>query len=188
MNLSAIITWFRERKQTVAIAAAMVMVGVFVFFWFLPLRDKARAVKQRQAQQHGIISSARKKAVQLSKINETLSELRSEVSGYDLKIPARADLGQFLGKIASLMDEHRLTEQMIEPQHPIQTEKLNCIPVTMKCKGRLEQVRAFYESLQELDRMVRIEEFKLSNDRELTGVVTMETEAVIYHKSDAEQG
>ncbi len=187
MNLDIITTWFRERKQTVAIVTAVVLLCVFVFLWFLPLRDKAKLMKQQQSQQQVVISSANNKAMQLPSINETLDELKTKVSGYDLKMPAQADLGQFLGRIAGLMDEHQLTEQMIEPQQEIQTEKLNCIPVTMKCKGRLGQVRAFYQSLQSLDRAVRIEKFKLSNDRELTGVVTMETEAVIYHRAGAEQ-
>jgi Tfp pilus assembly protein PilO len=187
MNLNIIPTWFCERKQTVAIVTAVVLICVFVFLWFLPLHDKAKSMKQQQSQQQSIISSANSKAMQLPSINETLNELKSKVGGYDLNVPARAQLGQFLGRVASLMDEHQLTEQMIEPQQEIQTDKLSCIPVKMKCKGRLAQIRAFYQSLQDLDRMVRIEKFKLSNDRELTGVVTMETEAVIYHRAGAKQ-
>ncbi|MGD9110053.1 MAG: type 4a pilus biogenesis protein PilO [Phycisphaerales bacterium] len=187
MNLNIIITWFHEKKQTVVIVTAVVLICVFIFLWFLPLRGKARSMKRQQSQQQAIISNAGNKAIQLPKMNETLNELKSKVSSYDLKIPVQANLGQFLGRIASLMDEHRLTEQMIEPQQEIQTEKLSSIPVTMKCKGRLAQIRAFYQSLQDMDRTVRIEKFKLSNDKDLTGVVTMETEAVIYHRAGNEQ-
>ena len=180
--------WVKQNKQVVILVTAALLICGFIFLRLIPLHSQGESLEKKQSEQQALIAQAYTKAMQMSNNVNQLNDLRQQLDDYDLKVPAQADLGQFLGEIASLMDEHQLTEQMIEPQQEIQTEKLNCIPVTMKCKGRLVQIRAFYQSLQKLDRTVRIEKFKLSNDRELTGMVIMETEAVIYHKAGAEQG
>ena len=70
----------------------------------------------------------------------------------------------------------------------VAAKNLNCIPVTMKCKGKLARIRGFYKALQGLDRLVRIENFELTNDRDFDGIVTMQTEAVIYYRKDIKQG
>ena len=58
----------------------------------------------------------------------------------------------------------------------------------MQCKGRLTQIFNFYECLQALDRLVRIEQVKLSNDAGYNGQVSMETKAIIYYRTKMGQG
>ena len=70
----------------------------------------------------------------------------------------------------------------------VEAEKFNCIPVSMRCKGRLRQLFNFYGRLQTLDRLVRIEQVKLSNDPGYGGQVSMETKAVIYYRAGMRQG
>jgi Tfp pilus assembly protein PilO len=81
------------------------------------------------------------------------------------------------------MNEYNLKEQSIEPGDIIEAETFNCMPVSMKCRGRLSQIFNFYEHLQGLDRLIRIEQIKLSNDAGYNGQVSMETKAVIYYKA-----
>ena len=81
------------------------------------------------------------------------------------------------------MNKHNLSEQVIEPQTEIETENLNCIPVKMQCKGKLYQMFEFFRELQDLDRLVRIEKVRLSNDNDYKGQVAMESRAIIYYKA-----
>ena len=115
-------------------------------------------------------------------------QLQSAVSKYEQRIPRHGNLGVFLHGIANLMNSQDLTGQQIQPGREIKTEDLNCIPVEMKCKGRLTKIFAFYKSLQDMDRFVRIELIKIVNDRDFSGEVSMEAKAVIYYKSSAVQG
>jgi Tfp pilus assembly protein PilO len=117
-----------------------------------------------------------------------LSKLRWKLENYEVNIPENSDIGGFLHTIADLMNEHSLEEQVIEPQKKIEAENLRCIPVKMQCRGRLAQVFEFYRQLQELQRLVRIEQVRLSNDKDFTGLVSMEAVAVIYYKSNVGQG
>lgn len=183
MNKEIFLIWIKRNKQVIPLIAAGLLVCGFIFLRILPSHIRSKFLEQKRMDQEIFINNSYSAIGEMPKLQEKLKDLREQLYDYNLKIPEQADIGQFLAQIASLMDRHRLTEQMIEPQKEIRTEQFNCIAVTMKCRGKLDNIRQYFQSLQKLDRAIRIEKFKLSNDRDLTGLVTMETEAVIYYRS-----
>ena len=179
---------FRERQQIIICAAAVVMVGGFVLLRYLPLQKKMKAVKEAQAVQRLAIAKASARSEQLPALKERLLKLQTAVGNYEANIPAERDLGAFLHRIVNLMNEHNLQGQSIQSGKEIKAEKLKCIPVSMQCKGELKQIFEFFRRLQSLDRLVRIEQVKLVNDRDFRGEVSMQTKAVIYYRTEAGQG
>lgn len=176
---------FRAKQQVLIVIAAVVLIIGYVVLRYLPMRRTSADLNREQMSQKALITSAEIKAAELPKLQERLEDLEDTLAGFDSVIPVDTQLGQFLGTIASLMDEHSLSEQQIAPHEQIETAELVCIPVTMKGVGRLEQIRGFCRSLQRLDRAVRIEKFHLINDKDYSGQVHMETEAIIYHRKPA---
>ena len=177
------------RGQQIAIGSvAGATMCVFVLFWYLPLRKQMSTVKQTKAEQVLTIARGMADAGQLPMLKEQLQQMQMELQDYEAKIPDHRDFGSFLGRITDLMNEHSLKEQSIEPGEIVEADKFNCIPVSMQCKGRLTQLFNFYERLQALDRLIRIEQIKLSNDVGYNGQVSMETKAVIYYKAGIGQG
>jgi len=179
---------FREKQQIAICVAAVAMIGGFVLLRYLPLQRKMKSVKQAQAVQSLAILKASAESEQLPALKEQLLKLYRAVSNYEANIPEQRALGEFLHRIANLMNEHNLREQLIEPGKEIKSAELNCIPVSIQCTGRVEQIFGFFKSLQKLDRLVRIEEIKLVNDRDFGGEASMQTKAVIYYRAEAEQG
>ena len=177
------------RGQQIAICVvAVAIVCVFILFWYLPLSNKKRMVKLTKTEQVITIAKGMADAEQLPVLKEQMQKLQNQLQDYESKIPQQRDFGAFLGKITDLMNEHQLKEQSIEPGEIIEADKFNCIPVSMKCKGRLTQLFNFYDRLQALDRLVRIEHIKLSNDTDYSGQVSMNTKAIIYYRAGVEQG
>ena len=177
------------RSQQIAICViAGAIICVFVIFWYLPLREKMRLVKLAKAEQIVTIAKGMADTEQVPVLKEQLQKLRMELQGYESKIPDQRDFGTFLGRITDLMNENNLKEQSIEPGEIIAAEKFNCIPVSMQCRGRLTQIFKFYDCLQDLGRLIRIERVKLSNDAGYTGQVSMETKAIIYYRAGIGQG
>lgn len=179
---------FREKQQIVICVAAGVMVGGFVLFRYLPLRKRIKGVEQTRAAQMLVISKASAESAQLPALKEQLLKLEKVFGNYEANIPAQRDLGVFLQRIAGLMSKHNLGDQLVQPGKEIEAEGLHCIPITMRCKGRLKQIFEFFSSLQVLDRVVRIEQVKLENDSDFSGEVSMETEMIVYYRSEADQG
>jgi Tfp pilus assembly protein PilO len=173
---------FRVKQQALILIAAAVLISAYLLLRYLPMRRIAADLKREKMAQNVLIVSGQARQDELPKLQERLDELKEELADFDSKIPFDTQLGQFLGRIAALMDKYGLTEQQIAPHEEINAEPLVCTTVTMKCRGTLEQIHRFCRSLQELDRAVRIEKFHLVNDPEYTGQLHMEAETVIYHR------
>lgn len=179
---------FRERQQIAICIAAGAIVGGFVLFRYLPLQKRIKAVKQTRAAQSLAIAEGVADSKRLPLLKEQLLKLRRGLRKYEANIPERRALGTFLRRIANLMNEHNLREQVIAPGEEINAGGLNCIPVNMRCKGELVEIFEFYRRLQGSDRLVRIEQVKLVNDSDFGGEVSMETRAVIYYRAKVGQG
>ena len=175
---------FRGRQQIVTCIVAVVLVTAFVVFRYLPLRQRVKVAEQKLAAQKLAIAKGLAEAQRVPESKEQLAELRKTIGNYEQRIPDNRALGEFLHGMANLMNEYNLTEQLIEPGAETEAGQLNGIPVKMKCKGRLKQIFGFYERLKGLDRLVRIEQIELANDRDLSGEVAMETNAVIYYRPE----
>jgi len=180
--------FFKERQQIVILCLAGAMLAGFVLFRYLPLSRKIKALKQEKAEQKLTIVKSQHQHQQLPALKGQLLGLQNTFQNYQANIPSQRVLGTFLHEIADLMDENNLEEQMTQPGQEIQVGNLKCIPVDMRCKGKLTQIFKFYKSLRNLDRSVRIEQVKLVNDSNFTGEVHLQTRAVIYYSPQDEQG
>jgi len=178
----------RKNRQVVIFCLIGVMMAGFICFRYLPLRKKMKAIEGSRQKNQILISRASIESQQFLELQEELGKLKEKVEHYDIMIPVNRDLGGFLQKITSLMDEHRLTEQNVQPGKEINLDDLTCIPVSMKCKGRVDQIFEFYRSLQKMDRAIRIERVELINDQDLNGDVTMNTHASVYYVSQVFMG
>ena len=179
---------FRKRQQIVICVVAGVMVGWFVLFRYLPLQKRIKAVEQARAAQTLAITKASAESRQVPALKGQLLKLQRTVGNYEVNVPRQRALGVFSHRIANLMNENNLREQLIQPGKEVEAEELNCIPVSMQGKGRLKQIFEFFRRLQSLDRLVRIEQVKLVNDKDFSGEVSMQTKAVIYYRTEASQG
>ena len=162
--------------------------GGFVLFRYLPLRERIRTVNRTKAAELLAVSKGQAQSRQLPVLEEQLLKLAESIGDYEARIPRERELGVFLRKIADLMNEHNLKEQVIAPGDQVKAKELTCIPVKMQCKGNVSELFEFFKRLQTLNRLVRVEQVKLTNDTDYTGEVTMETRAVIYYGTRLTQG
>ncbi len=179
---------FRERKQIIILVVAGVMVGGFVLLRYLPLRRERRAVMQAKAAQAFVLNKASLESSQFFTIRERLANIQKTAAKFEANVPAGRNLGGFLQEIANLMNELGLSEQQVQPGQETKTNNLNCIPVSMKCKGSLGQIFEFYKRVQTMDRLIRIEQVTLKNDNNFSGELSMQTKGIIYYRTKAEQG
>ncbi len=179
---------YREKQQLIICVVAVAIIGGFVLFRYRPLRKKIETVEQNIFAQRLTIAKGAADGEQLPLLEQQLLKIQSELEDYETNIPNRRALGVFLRKIAALMNEHNLREQVVEPREEVKGDKFYCIPLSMRCKGKLSQMFEFYRQLQGLDRLIRVERVKLRNDNSFSGEVSVETEAVIYYRSEIGQG
>ena len=179
---------FGKKQQIMICVLAGMLVADFLLFGHMPLHKRLKGIEQTRSAQKLAISKASAQSEQLPMLEEELVRLNSIVGSYERQVPAERALGVFLHRIADLMNGYNLKDQQIQPGVETERENLSCIPISMKCKGKLEQMFGFFESLQNLDRLVRIEQIKLHNDSNFSGEISMQTKAFIYYRADAQQG
>jgi Tfp pilus assembly protein PilO len=174
--------FIRNKQQMIILAAASAVILACLFGFFLPLNRKAGTIRSQRDIAQLIIDEAIQQKSQLPQLKQKLQTLSSQVKNYQSSIPEEIEVGQFLQTITSLMDQYNLQEQFVKPGDEKRLEQLLCVPIDIRCKGRLSQLFEFFKSLQSLDRLVRIEFVNLSNSPNMDGQLSMETKAVIYYK------
>ncbi|MHC4072062.1 MAG: type IV pilus inner membrane component PilO [Planctomycetota bacterium] len=179
---------FVQRQQLGIYVIAGSIMFAFVLFRYMPLRRKILAIEQVKNGQKLVIAKGVADGEQLPLIEEQLLKLQDELGDYEASIPDQRDLGGFLHRIADLMKEHSLTDQIITPGEEVKAEEFICIPVSMRCDGELSRISEFYRRLQALNRFVRIEQVKFTNDNSYSGQVSMETNVVVYYRAGIGQG
>ena len=179
--------FFREKQQLLICVLAAVMVVGFVLLRYLPLHRKMETLEHARADHQAAITKTCIQSGHLPSLKDQLAQLQQEVGNYEARVPTQRDLGAFLKSLTNLMDEQKLTEQLIKPGAESQAETLSCMPVNMQCKGSLIRIYEFFDALQSLDRLVRIKKVELTNDKDFSGVVSMKAETVIYYRKDTER-
>jgi len=177
--------YLRQRQQLVIVIIAALIVGGFVFLRYLPLNKKIARIQQTQQQQLSLIEKAACEKAKITALQEQKDSILASLNNYDRNIPVDRDLGGFLQEIADMMNAADLAEQLVEPGQEMKGEKLISISINMQCKGRFEQIFSFFQSLNNLDRQIRIEDVKLTNSGGYDGLVQMQTSAVIYYRGQA---
>lgn len=176
--------YLKVEKQNWFFGLAILLVAAFVFLRYIPSMKKVSTIKTSIANYEMVVAAAAAKAEKMPQMRRQLKGLRETTANYQEQIPAQRELGDFLQQMAELMNEHKLTSQLIEPSGETSTGKLNCIPIVINCTGSLEQLFGFFESLQKLDRLVRISRIRLDNDKDFGGSVKLQADAVVYYRTD----
>lgn len=177
---------FRDKQQLVICAAIAVIVSGFVWFQYLPMKKTKKALRSRKLEQTLTITRSMKESKKITVVEENLKQLRRTVGDYEAAIPAEKSLGVFLHRLADLMSEHDLRDQVVQPGKEMEMEKLMCIPLDMQCKGKLKHILEFFRRMRKLQRLVRIMHVTLTNDHDFNGDVTMKTKAAVYYRTERE--
>jgi len=173
-----------QKKQFIIIAAAVLMAAGFVVARYIPLSRKMMGTKQMIEVQQITIAQADEQQARMDGLESQIEEVKKRTENFDKNIPIERDLGGLLSSISELMKRHNLEDQQILPDKEVLSGDLYCIAVNIKCSGSLKQIFEFFESLQQTDRMMRIETVKLTNDPKYSGKVDLETKAIVYYRSE----
>lgn len=175
-------------KQQVLIIILALVLGVCGIGFYVFLERRGKKVSSERESFVSSLEQVMDYQQKLSDMHKRLSELEVALEDFDENIPSERDLGPFLHKIAVLMDKHSLKEQRVEPGKEIEGEKINSIPVEMECRGGIRELYDFYESLEGLKRLIRIEEINLVNSTDFTGELEMHTRAKIFFRAERSKG
>jgi len=174
-----------RKQQAWLYAIAVLFCADFVFYGYTPSHKRLQSLRAAQVQEQRLIETAAAQSKELPAIKARLKNVQQIVVHYEEYVPREVSLGSFLQEIARIMTEHQLADQVVVPGKEEESNGVGCISVHVNCRGSLKDIFSFFHDFQSMDRLVRIEKVILQNDRDFTGRVNMDADAVIFYRSQA---
>ena len=173
-----------EKQQLVIIGLAMMIVFGFVFFWYVPLARRTQEIKKLKQGHLEETLKVKGQAQRLPIIISKTDKLKSKVGDFDLKVPMVLEFGSLWDQIAAVMGKCGLKEQLIQPQEEVKGSSICLIPINMQCSGNLHEIFSFFKSLENFERVIRIESISMvgSNKEDSTGDIKLTANANVYYR------
>lgn len=172
-----------EKKQKLFLAG-MVLTGVLlVVFGYVPIAWQKYVIRKALARQSLPIEQVRESIEQAAVLEKQISQLEQKVHEFEQFVPQNPQFASLWRQIAELIAEHDLEDQQVRPGKEVQYADFNVVSLDIQCSGTLTKIYAFVRSLEQMDRLIRIESMELSNDKDLTGRLTLSAKAEAFYRT-----
>lgn len=170
-----------NKKQIILFSIIIAMLAGFFFLQYLPTMARFKEAKEMETQRKALQAKVDSDLQKLPDLLEKLEELKINVGDFDKRIPVERDYGVFLQDVTTLMQKYSLGDQLVRPSDETKYADLNCIPVTMECTGKLNQVFDFFKDVEASQRLFRIEQIRFEN-KEYSGNVKVYAKGSIFYR------
>lgn len=151
-----------EKEQLIIIGLALAIVFGFVFFRYIPLARRVQEVKESKLRYSEETLRVKDQAQRLPIIIWKTEQLKGAVGDFDGKIPFVREFGSLWDQIATVMGKCGLKEQVIQPYGEVKGSEICLIPINMQCSGKFEEIFSFFQSIENFERVIRIESLSMS--------------------------
>jgi type IV pilus assembly protein PilO len=177
-----------DKQQAVIVLAAVIMLTGFGGLRYLPLFRQNQAMAARMQQQKQDMQDIQTHGCLLPELRHQKKLLEESLDCFAQKIPQGRDFARLWQQIADAMNACRLSDQRVQPGTEQKAGRLSCIPLTIECRGSMEQIFAFVKAVEEMDRLMRMDDLRLENSPEFTADLKMSARVLVYYQPDEQAG
>ena len=171
-----------DKKQTMILLLGAAILTGFAVFQYVPIVQKKLQMRKQVLKQAQSMSQVQQYAGSLPELRQEKVELTEQLKDYSVKIPEGKQFAQLWRQIADVMNDCQLTEQSVQPGKELVSQELCCIPLSIECTGTLDQMFEFFQSLENFERLVRIDQIDLKNNDDSDATIKMNAIANIYYQ------
>lgn len=172
-----------KKKIWIAVMALSAFV-VLTAFGYVPIVWQKYVIYQSLDRQSLTMDQVRECSSQLSVVEDRVAQLRPIAQIARRSIPENRQFASLWQEIAELMSSHNLQNQQVKPGAEIQEGAVNSVSLEIQCVGKLSDVFAFIGSLEKMDRLVRIEQMDLTNDKDYSGILMLSAKAKVFYRTN----
>lgn len=178
---------YPEKQQVIIIAVGLIVTALFTVFRYIPIAKDNMLLKQAKAAHLDENTKVAAQIGQLPLVCEQKARLQQSIGNYDLKIPEKREFASLWEEISSLMNEHKLKDQQIKPGIETEDGRLVCIPITIECSGNTDQVFAFFRSLENVDRLLRIDSLEIQRLEGMHNAIKVNMTSKVYCRKNEQK-
>ena len=173
-----------DKQQLIILGLSTVILCGFGVFQYAPVIRQKHAIRSRMAQQDQISETICSQSALLPELKQREKQLQEELIPFSRKVPQGRHFARLWQQIADVMNECKLTDQLVQPGEELKSDQLCSIPLTFECQGSLKQLFTFFQAMENMDRLIRFEEVKFENDSDFGAVVKLNAKANVYYQPD----
>ena len=173
-----------DKQQFIILGLSAVMLCGFGVFQYIPMVRQKHAILEGMAQQDQLSEKICSQSALLPELKQREKQLQEKLIPFTKKVPQTRQFSQLWQQIADVMNECKLTDQLVQPGKELKSDQLCSIPLTLECRGSLKQLFAFFQAMEDMDRLIRFEEVKFENDSDFNALVKLNAKANVYYQSD----
>jgi len=177
-----------DKQQIVLVLATLLLMGGFGVFRYLPLLKQRQALDATYEQNRQALEQIQSQDVRLPELAQRLQEHRAQAAMFNTRIPAGRSFAELWGQIADQMNQCHLSDQLVQPGSPVESDRLGSIPLTIACTGSLQDLYAFFRAIEQWDRLIRFDQVELTNDSAFGGSVKLNAKAQLYYQPESKKG
>lgn len=170
------------KQQVVILAISTALLLGFSVFRYIPLLRKNMNAKKEITTHSQAIADIQQYAGRLPELRHEKQQLEQRLQQYPASIPQGKQFARLWQQIADVMNDCQLAEQSVQPGAEQVSDELCCIPLTIECTGTLDQMFAFFQSLEQLDRQVHFQDVELQNSTDFDAMVKLNAKANVYYQ------
>ena len=172
-----------EKKRKIFLAG-MALAGVLlIMFGYVPIAWQKYVIRKALARQSLPIEQVHESIEQAAILEKQIEQLKGRVQEFEKYVPQDPQFASLWRQIADLIAEHDLENQQVRPGNEVQYDDFNVVSLDIQCTGSLPKIFAFVRSLEQMDRLIRIDSMELTNDKELTGQLTFSAKAEAFYRT-----
>jgi Tfp pilus assembly protein PilO len=171
-------------KKQILFLSAVVLAGVvLILFGYIPIVWQKYVIRRALERQSLTVEQVQDSIRQAAIFEKQIAELEPQVGRFERCVPQDAQFASLWRQIADLITTHDLQNQQVRPGEEIRYEDFNVVSLDIQCTGTLPKIFDFVRSLEQMDRLIRIEQMELINDKNLSGQLTFSAKAEAFYRT-----
>jgi len=172
-----------DRKQVILLAITAAVGAGSAMFGYLPIAHQKMVLRESMRRNALTLEQIRVQGRQLPDLEKKVEALEQKAVEFDEKAPRERQFAQLWQTITQIMNEHQLSNQLVQPGVEVRGEPVSRMELTLQCTGSFENVFELFRCLEQMDRLIRIESVKLNNDAEFSGQLNVQACASVYFQT-----
>lgn len=170
-----------KHQFTILALAAIILIG-FGVFRYVPIVRNKLALTEQMTHQSLSMDQIQDYYRRLPELAMQKRQLQAQIGKNVGKIPQGREYAQLWQQIAEAMNSCRLEDQLVQPGTERESTDICSVPLRIECKGTLEQIFSFFQTLEGFDRLICFEEVQLENDKDFSAVLKLNAKANVYYQ------
>ncbi len=174
-----------NKKFLTSLAVSLFIVAGYLLFAGPSEKEKLEAMKRNEAQIQTEIKEIQAKIYDLrsegsaESVQTEIRNLKQEIMQESANFPSDPGISNFLKEIATIGDSSGLQILLFQPMEASNQGVYEEIPIKIRIRGTYKQVATFFYGIANLNRVVKVQELKITGPINNSGIIMTESDLLI---------